>query len=67
MTPEQQLALQAVTADTTTAQACVARALATASGGAAHGAADIARRPLATALEALREAAEMLRQEAMNG
>lgn len=67
MTPEQRQTLQTVTADTTAAQALTARALAAASGSGGHGCADVARRQLAAALDALRDASEMLRQEALHG
>lgn len=66
MTPEQQLALDAITADVTAAQALTARALARANTGGAQSITGV-RLPLTTALDALREAAERLREAALNG
>ena len=67
MTPEQQLALDAITADVTAAQALVARAAHKANGADAQGIAEEAREPIADALTALRTASEELRKAALNG
>ena len=68
MTPEQQLALDAITADVTAAQALVARARA-----AAHNEVGMdvtpqkAQMAMAAALNSLRLASEELRKAALNG
>lgn len=67
MTPEQRRALDEILADATAAQTFLARAVARSNTAGAHGVADTARAPLATALAATREATDRLRKAATNG